>query len=317
MTPWLSVIIPVYNGERYLANALDSIEIQHDDQIEVIAVDDGSSDASVDILRSYERRLPLQIHCLPRSGNWVANTNIGLSMARGNYVSMLHQDDLWLPGRLDWIREMIAICGDPELLLHQAQFIDAAGVSVGSWRCPLPPYIALDADQVLERLLVQNFIALPTATFKREMAADLGGLDEDLWYTADWDLWLKIAARGITRYLPETLASYRVHDQAQTTIGSAQGDRFRKQLEIVLDRHLSGWKGHRGGGTKADQVESAARFSLEVNCALAAFLHGRRGPAASLAGQFVALGPAGWRRYLRDSQVEERLGSRIRAKLRS
>lgn len=316
MTPWLSVIIPVYNGERYLARALDSIEVQHDDRIEVIAVDDGSSDASVDILRSYESRLPLRIHRLPRSGNWVANTNLGLSLASGTYVSMLHQDDLWLPGRLAWIKDMIEICGQPELVLHQAQFIDAAGLRLGVWRCPLPPYVALDADTVLEHLLVQNFIALPTATFKREVAAEVGGLDEELWYTADWDLWLKIAARGATRYLPETLASYRVHDQSQTSTGSAQQEGFRKQLEIVLDRHLSCWKGQRGDGTRAE-VENAARFSLEVNCALAAFLHGRKGQAAGLAGQFMALGPAGWRRYLRDSRVEERLGSRIRAKLRS
>jgi glycosyltransferase involved in cell wall biosynthesis len=317
VTPWLSVIIPVYNGERYLATALDSIQAQHDDQIELIAVDDGSSDASVDILRSHEQRLPLQIHCLSRSGNWVANTNIGLTLARGTYVSMLHQDDMWLPGRLDRVKQIIDEGGRPELVLHQARFINAAGMCIGTWRCPLPRNIALDGDRVLERLLIQNFIALPTATFKREAAADVGGLDEDLWYTADWDLWLKIAACGFTRYLPETLASYRVHDQAQTTTRSAQGDGFRKQLEIVLDRHLSGWKEQHGDEVQADQVESVARFSLEVNVALAAFLHERRGQAAGLAARFMALGPAGWRRYFRDSRVEERLGSRIRAKLRS
>jgi GT2 family glycosyltransferase len=317
VTPWLSVIMPVYNGERYLAAALESIEAQNDDRIEVIALDDGSTDRSMAILRSYEPRLPVQILCPPRSGNWVANTNAGLSLARGTYVSMLHQDDLWLPGRLERVKAAIEAGGHPALLLHQAQFIDASGSRLGTWRCPLPPNVPLDADTVLERLLVQNFIALPTATFKRETAADVGGLDEELWYTADWDLWLKIAARGLTRYLPETLASYRVHDQAQTLTRSAQRDGFRMQLETVLDRHLSVWRGQHGDLAQAGQVESAARFSLEVNCALAAFLHGRKGQAAHLAGQFMALGPAGWRRYLRDSRVEERLGSRIRAKLRS
>lgn len=97
--PWLSVIVPTYNGAAYLAQTLASIECQVDGNIEVIAVDDGSSDATLAILNAYSSRLPIRTIRRGRIGNWVANTNFGLAEARGEYVSFLHQDDLWLPGR--------------------------------------------------------------------------------------------------------------------------------------------------------------------------------------------------------------------------
>ena len=94
--PWLSVIMPTYNGEAFLTNALNSILSQGDDQIEVIAVDDGSTDATIPILKSFATKLSLRIIVRERVGNWAANTNHGLSLAQGDFVCFLHQDDHWL-----------------------------------------------------------------------------------------------------------------------------------------------------------------------------------------------------------------------------
>ena len=97
-SPWLSVIMPTYNGASYLSAALESIAIQLEKDIEVIVVDDGSTDRTISIIRAYTHRFPLRIVERNHSGNWVANTNMGLSLARGEYVSFLHQDDSpWLP----------------------------------------------------------------------------------------------------------------------------------------------------------------------------------------------------------------------------
>ena len=109
--------MPVHNGERYLAQALGSILQEGADGYEVIAVDDGSSDSSAEILAYWERRLPLR-RIARRGGNWVAATNAGLREARGDYVCFLHQDDLWLPGRLAAIRAEAALA--PTLFLHPA-----------------------------------------------------------------------------------------------------------------------------------------------------------------------------------------------------
>src|SRR3982074_3394237 len=79
-TPWLSVVLPPYNGGAYLPAALESIRTQQSGgEFEVIAVDDGSEDGTVATLEEYASRLPLRIVRRPRSGNWVASTNHGLS----------------------------------------------------------------------------------------------------------------------------------------------------------------------------------------------------------------------------------------------
>ena len=101
-SPWLSVVMPVYNGERHLPAALESIDAQGAAVagIEIVAVDDGSTDRSVAILEVFSRELPLRVIRAGRQGNWVKATNIGLEAARGAWCCFLHQDDLWLPGRL-------------------------------------------------------------------------------------------------------------------------------------------------------------------------------------------------------------------------
>src|SRR5689334_7383953 len=105
-SPWLSVIVPAYNGARYLPAALDSIAAQRADDIEVIAVDDGSTDDSVDVLRQYAVRMNMTIVEKAHRGNWAACTNVGMAAARGRYFCWLHQDDFWQPRRLEVLREL-------------------------------------------------------------------------------------------------------------------------------------------------------------------------------------------------------------------
>src|SRR6267378_2528993 len=165
--PWLSIVMPVWNGERYLREALESIRQEGTGGYEVIAVDDGSSDRSPEILREWERHLPLRHVARERGGNWVAATNAGLREARGDYVCFLHQDDLWLPGRLAAIRQEARHA--PALILHPAVFIAADGSRLGTWRCPLPAG-EVEPPLFAERLIVQNFIAIPAPAFRREPA---------------------------------------------------------------------------------------------------------------------------------------------------
>src|SRR5690349_19596597 len=104
--PWLSVLMPTYNGRLYLPFALNSIVAQEDDDIECIAVDDGSTDETLSILNSFEDKLSIKNLARERQGNWVGNTNYALSLARGEYVCFLHQDDLWLKDRLYLMKQL-------------------------------------------------------------------------------------------------------------------------------------------------------------------------------------------------------------------
>ena len=306
--PWLSVIMPTYNGAAYLGAALASIAAQGDDEIEILAIDDGSADGTLAVLEAYAGRLPLRI-VRRRVGNWVANSNHALALARADHVCFLHQDDLWLKGRLPILKRLLGRCPQAALVLHPSWFIDANGRRLGLWRCPLSlGGAALEPEVVVERLLVQNFIAMPAPLFPRALALRLGGLDEGLWFTADWDLWLKLAQNGPTLYCPRPLAAFRIHPQSQTATRTAWAENLRGQLETVLHRHLTAWEARHPDRAEVGQ---AARLSVEVTMSLAALAHGQHPDWARLARYLVTSGPAGWYRYLRNSRIVERVGARL------
>lgn len=310
MKPWLSILIPTYNGEDYLPSALDSILAQGDRAIECIVVDDGSTDSTLAIVESYASRLPMRVFQQKR-GNWVTNTNYALSLARADHVCFLHQDDLWLGDRLKKMKELIEKYPQATLYLHASLFIDTQGNRLGVWQCPYPSDQVIDAQTAIEKLLIQNFIAIPAPIFKREAALRVGGLDEQLWYTADWDFWLKLAALR-TVYLPEPLAAFRVHANSQTMLRSASLPQFQEQLHTVLEKHLNGWE-----ESAMKRTRQVAFFSTEVNTTLAAILHGQKINSLKLLSDFLALGPGGWHQYLRDSRIRERVSARLKAKLQA
>ncbi len=301
----LSVIVPTYNGVAYLKRTLDSLVADADADVEVIAVDDGSTDGTRALLERYRTRLNLQIH-VRKVGNWAANSNHGLELATGEFACFLHQDDFWLPGRTAATRRQLRLTPAVTLLLHASAFADPAGRLLGPWRCPLPARVPLSPRQTLEHLLVQNFIAIPGAVFRRDTALAVGGLDPALWYTADWSLWLKLASAGTTVYLPDTYAAFRIHPASQTADRSRSLDAFRDQLETVLRAHADVFP--------ADSaVMRAARASVEINVGLAAAYHRQRLDWTRMATTLGALGPLDWRRLLRDARLWERVSSRVRA----
>jgi glycosyltransferase involved in cell wall biosynthesis len=307
--PWLTVILPTHNGEAFLRTALDSIGNEYDPEIEVIAIDDGSTDSTLSLLGEYESKLPLTVIERP-IGSWVENTNLGIERARGEWLCFLHQDDAWRPGRLKAIRT--ATARQPALIVHAADFIDQAGNTVGQWRCPLPNRGRdLRPESTLARLLVQNFVPLPSAVFRRDDADRVGRLNPELWFTADWDFWLKLAARGRTVYLSEPLAAFRLHGESQTASRFDRPASMRQQLESVFDSHWSRWRNRLPAPWR---IEAAARLSREVNLALAARYHSQRPDWPRLLSAMAA-GPGTWSYYLHNSRIVERVVSRLKVNL--
>jgi len=308
--PWLSVLLPTYNGCAYLASALESVAAQGDPDIEIIAVDDGSTDTTVAVLQSYAGRLPLRIFQTGKIGKWAANTNYALGYARGEHLCLLHQDDLWLPGRLGVLKRLLRNHPGAVMLLHPSWYIDAAGRRVGFWPCPLPAGRPLPPAAVLGRLLVQNFIAAPAPLFRKDAAAGVGGLDPDLWYATDWDLWLKLAAAGPTVYHPRPLTAFRIHTASQSLVCSKRVETVERELTTVLEKHLRVWERL---APEEPAVRRAASFSVEVNSQLLGWYHGHSPRRVALLRRFLALGPAAWHRYFHDSCVVARVLARLRA----
>ena len=187
--------------------------------------------------------------------------------------------------------------------------IDHHGRQIGRWRCPLPADIQLAPKFTMRRLLVQNFVAAPAPVFRRDAWLSCGGVDETLWYTADWDVWLKLSSAGPVIYHAQPTVGFRVHAGSQTVTGSKDAPEFARQMQIVLDRHLT------PGVPESRTVTRIAHASIEVNGALAAAAYGDYSKLLHAAWTVIALGPFGAARYLRDSRLWERTFPRLRAKL--
>ena len=307
--PWLSVVMPTYNGERYLRETFSSLVAQDERGFECIVVDGGSTDGTHRIIEEFSRQLDVRLYIQPQFPNWIGKTNFAFEQARAKHVCMLHHDDHWHAGRAARVRGALEKHPELALVLHPSTYVGENGEAVGQWSCPLDDGRVYAPGEMLERLLVQNFVSVPSPTFTVEAARRVGGIDDTLWYTGDWDFYLKLARTGPTLYIDEPLSSFRVHGASMTVSGSANAADFRNQLSTVLDRHI---------GSIADErvrrrIRRTAEASNAVNIALAAAMHGSWADLPPALAGVIALGPTGWRRYFRDSRIHERILARMRA----
>lgn len=308
--PWITVIMPSYKGERWIDTSLSSLVREEAEGVEVLVIDSSPTSEARDIAHSYSDRLRIRVfeRCDLRS--WQTKTNYGVEMAESNHICWLGVDDLWLPGRAKAVRSWVEAAPDAPLHLAASAIVDKDGRRLGLWRCPLPANVELQPSLVIERLLVQNFVAAPAPVFRRDAWRACGGLDENLWYTADWDMWLNLTACGPVYYHDSPTVGFRIHQGSLTVTGSHDTAAFKQQMQTVLDRHLT----RLDGGSKA--VERAARASISVNTALSSASAGDMTDLWRAAFEVARLGPIGIGRYLRDSRIAERMVPRIRAKLK-
>lgn len=304
-----TVIVPTYRGQRFLGDALASIERNLVGDIEVLLVDDGSTDATIDIARSFEPKLPLRILRPNRRGSWVAMTNIGIAEATGARSCILHQDDRWLPGRSQVLAGISTI--ECPMIWMQTAMIDQRGNDIGKWRFPHAVRSSLpDLKDIplAASLYIQNWLAVPSVVIDTQLARDSGGLDEDLWYTADWDLWLKLLHIGPPTLVKDMGSAFRIHKDAQTVTGSHDIDAFRQQMVAVQGRHLWATLTHRD----PEIIQRAGALSTETNAVLAAGFHRHRYEYRRWGRSIAAAGRDGLRAYLENSSLIDRLTSRLR-----
>ncbi|MGB3710131.1 MAG: glycosyltransferase [Erythrobacter sp.] len=301
--PWLSVVIPIHRARHWLDEALDSITSDPERPIAVIALDSTPEGPCESILERHRDRLAIHYEYQPDVPSWTKKTNMGVAIASSMHVCTLHQDDLWSPSRLETASRMIERHPDAALYLTAARIIDERGAKLGHWRPPFPFGVVRGADY-RELLLVQNSIAMPSPIWKRDAYLDVGGMDETLWYTPDWDLWLKLGAAGPVVFDPEPSAAFRIHANSLTMTGDR--NEMAHELETILSRHDS----------EDSRFRKLSRASVRVNTALADAAGGGVRAALSAVADIVRLGPVDAVRYLRYSRLIERVLPRMRLRLR-
>lgn len=201
----VSVIIPNYNYERYLAETLDSVLAQTYPDIEVIVVDDGSKDGSRAVLEQYRNYITAIFQ--QNSGVSAARNN-GVAASSGEFVAFLDADDAWLPKKIEW--QVERFWADPELgLVHVGvDEVDADGHSLvkrleGVEGSVGPILLQLKREGVLGG---GSGLMVPRRVFD-----EVGGFDTRLSTSADWDLFYRISERYRVGFVPEILLQYRVH----------------------------------------------------------------------------------------------------------
>lgn len=209
----VSVIIPSYNHATYIRQCVDSVLGQTCRDLEVIVVDDGSSDGSLEILQSYGDAITLIYQ--DNRGTQAAR-NAAIAASSGELIAILDSDDYWLPHKL--AAQVALFDRRPELGLVYAfaDTVNPAGerTNVG-WHLGAPvihPYGAL------AQLLLGCYIPALTATFRRTCIEDVGSFDENLLGSGDWDLWIRIAARYPIACVEQPLAHYRIHPTNTTKL---------------------------------------------------------------------------------------------------
>jgi glycosyltransferase involved in cell wall biosynthesis len=308
--PFLSIVMPIHDGAEWIEATLDSVAAQSVVGLQFIIIDSSPTDATANIVGHYADRLPLLLLRRPDLGPWQTKTNLGVELSSADHVCILHQDDLWLPGRVEAVRDWIANASEAALHLAPSIYVDRHGERMGKWKCPLPVETPLDRGLLLERLLVQNFVSVPAPVIRRSAWLSCGGMDEALWYTADWDIWLKLLSAGPVIYHDHFTTAFRIHGSSLTVTGSRDAGEFRAQMETVLDRYLDTIP-----VSRRSAIEPVARASIDVNVLLAAASGGNVKALASAVGSVLSLGPTGMSRYLRDSRLRERTVSRLRARM--
>ena len=236
--PRVSIITPAYNAAQYLGAAIQSVIGQTYTDWELIIVDDGSTDNTRALVRSYLGSTGDKLRYLFQSNRGLpAARNKGIQAAKGEFVAILDADDVWLPIRLERGVAVMDRSAQVGLVHSKVARIDVNGAVVSF---PVFPRKYLSGKIAPHLLTRRAHISCPTVLFRRQCLDVVGAFDETMRATEDRDLWFRIAEQYEIAYLDDVLAYARLTPASM----SSDSDRMLKgQLVFVrkhYDRHACG-----------------------------------------------------------------------------
>ena len=214
--PLVSVAMPAYNHAAYIEACLASVCTQTYPELELVLIDDGSQDNTLEVARRYlePRRERFRRIVLERQDNQgvSAASNACIAACRGEWVHLLGSDDVLYPEKIARIQQAIADwhCPDLALVHADADTIDRHGHPLARRRLKPRPAPGPDRQAWRALFLSDNFIINPTVALRRDAFLAVGGFDRQL-ALEDIDCWLRLSARHAIARVPEVLASYRKH----------------------------------------------------------------------------------------------------------
>ena len=237
--PLVSAVIPTFNGERFVGQAIESALAQTYANLEIIVVDDGSTDATQEVVARYGGR----VACLrqPNAGVSAAR-NRGIREARGDLIAFLDQDDAWYPEKIEKQVAIFESIKDCSVVFSDYSLMDSEGKQMRA-RSGIAERIArmpgveersdtvVFAESFFDCLLDYNVVLPSTVLAKKECILLARGFDETLRGNEDTDLWYRLAAQGLRfACVVSALSSYRIHPGQVTHNAEA---RYRRQIGLL------------------------------------------------------------------------------------
>ena len=222
-SPTISVVIPTYNSGPNLKLTLDSVFAQTFPPTEIIVVDDGSTDGTVDFARSYGSKVT--VHCQANRGQGAAR-NLAMRMARGEWIALVDHDDLWEPRKLEVQAEYIRKNPDAVVIYTDTKYIEGNEI-IGL----LPAPAASELPKRLQRL---SPFSLSSSVVRKEIVLKEGGFSEVKGILEDWDLWLRLIPKYKFVHVPEYLTLWR---KSRTQVTS-QAEKFMSTHMLCVDLTL-------------------------------------------------------------------------------
>ena len=232
-----TIVTPSYNQGAFLGRTIESVLNQEGDfRIDYIIMDGGSDDNSVEIIRSYQKRVEsgeYKILCNGITLRWISEKDggqgdairKGFLMAKGTILAWLNSDDFYMPEAFQSVVDIFRNNSEISLIYGDCGYCDEHGNAIGR-------YPAAEFD--FARLASFNFIPQPSTFFRLDAYHAAGGLDDSLRYVMDFDLVIRICKGAVCHYLPHQLSCYRLHGDSKTVMEDGLFDNHEEALRVVI-----------------------------------------------------------------------------------
>ena len=229
--PLVTVLIPAYNAERTIKRALDSALAQDYPAIEIIVVDNGSIDATSDVVAFYQQQ-EIRILKLPSHYGDAEVLNEGIAIAKGEYIAFLDSDDEWLPQKLS--RQIAALESNAKAIMAtcRCRVVDSFGNLTEELGMTTPE---APKDQVLRSLVAAAFLAKPCVVARASAFQQVGLFDTTIPVAADQDMWIRLAMAGEVEFVDEFLTI--AHETPGNPTRLYRKDKDKESLQM-LRRHI-------------------------------------------------------------------------------
>lgn len=225
----VSVVIPTYNRARLVGEALQSVLSQPFDDMEVLVVDDGSTDDTAAVL---VRFTDPRVRVIRQANQGISGArNTGVREARGQYIAMLDSDDRWRPNSLPRLVGALDAHPDAVLVYGRAQAMDADGFPIPQMKGTAEAF----PGQTLRSILYGDFVPIITALIRRDALLQVGPFEPDN-LAEDWDMWVRLARLGRFVFLEEVLADFRQHEGQFTQSDGERLQRLMASRVHILDK---------------------------------------------------------------------------------